>query len=344
MKLTVMPVFVGLSCVFIATAAYGAGPLIVAPATGFPSAHTDAPTSVPKGSVAPSAFASAGQHFEASTRAGGARPTSPPKTSVPGPPQPAAPPNRPPTWKPFSEIRQAARAAGHEAVVKVWYDPKKIWTSTTRESYPQFYGRYWDEAHGHATQPPPVDETQKAVVPMDPARAASYAKTLAMTQAGRQALNVMKKYNVGMQTIKDSSAGYYNPETNQFYFGDHTPEARVPNTMIHEVNHARFQNTGLGADPMKMSRHDYVASEIDQEAWGDTKVAEAHREYARIDRRAERPELRLNVPLERSTPAYMDAYRKVIFEGRAGRQGKPSTALGPAKPVEAPPSTPPPVR
>jgi hypothetical protein len=220
---------------------------------------------------------------------------------------------------PLNALKAAAHNAGVRAIFNAWQSYK---TSTTGELYPVYYGSAWDranptpEAAGDGEQ---KDEAKKATA-ADPARLARLVSTLSLTQAGRDALSALTRHGVRVEFIQGSGAGYFSSAKNLIAIGDQKTDAVAVNTLLHELGHATTFHSGRAAR-RSMPRQSYVDAKILDEAEADARVARAAREYARINRRAGQGGSRVQVGEKSTTKLYLDAYKQVIFAGRAARQG-----------------------
>jgi hypothetical protein len=239
--------------------------------------------------------------------------------------QPAAPPEIT-EWMSLERLQETAHQAGLKAIFDTW---QTYVTSTTKETYPAYYGRVWDTANRPANAPPPpapkVDETKKSTV-VDAARLARITTAMARTKTGRAALEVMTKQHVRIEFIQNSNAGYFSPSKNFIALGDARQGPDEVNTLLHEINHAFTTNTGNAAN-VRASRQAYVDGKIADEARSDGIVAVANRELSRMNRRAQKSGGSIPMSIKQTTPLYLDAYKKVIFEGRAARVANPRVAM-----------------
>jgi hypothetical protein len=228
---------------------------------------------------------------------------------------------KPAGWVGIRDLKAKAHAAGVQAIFNVWHGYR---TSTTKETYPEYYGHSWDRVnrpHQAAAAAPAVNEAQKPLV-ADQARLNQLEKVVSQTKAGREAIAILKRNNVRVGFIQGSHAGYFQHGQNLIAIGDQKPVRDAVNTLLHESNHAHTFHTGKAANVRTLDRQAYVNEKIRDEARSDGLVAVAGREFARINRGAKRTGVGVDVAVKQTTPLYLNAYKKVIFEGRAARQGK----------------------
>jgi hypothetical protein len=238
---------------------------------------------------------------------------------------------RPRSWVPLSALKQAAHRAGVDAIFRAW---QGFVTSTTGETYPVYYGRHWDKANAPRNQPqlqpqhaaPAKDETQKLTAP-DPARLAKLSSEMVKTATGRGALDLMTQHKVGVEFAAGSAAGYFHRGRNVVVIGAQRPDTDAVNTLIHELTHAGNHHAGRYGR-YSMTRQGYIDASLLDEATADARVAQAGREFARINRRAAKTGLRAHVDVVDTTKLYLEAYKKVIFAGRAARLGQGAAPAG----------------
>ncbi len=225
---------------------------------------------------------------------------------------------KPPGWVSFVDLKSQAHAAGLKAIFDVW---STYITSTTHEKYADFYGRFWDTIHQvpNARPAPTRNEVAKPVF-QDAARLDRLSDVLAKTKTGREALSIVERYNVDVQFIQDSQAGYFDSARNLIAIGALIPDRQAVNTLLHEINHSLTRGSGIWPDANKLSRAQYVDEFLKDEARSDGLVAVGARDFARINRGSARSGTNIDVAVQATTTVYSEAYRKTIFAGRASRQ------------------------
>jgi hypothetical protein len=134
-------------------------------------------------------------------------------------------------------------------------------------------------------------------------------KILDAIPTGKEAIAVLDKHKV---KIKFDAAGgaEYDPSTNSITVDSNESNAEAALTLVHELNHARYEKEGLGADAEKMSREDYVKGMVEEEAEGTVKSIEAKIELegTKID------VSKATFPMEKE---YRKAYKKAVDAAKA---------------------------
>jgi hypothetical protein len=229
-----------------------------------------------------------------------------------------------PGWKSFAEIQHDARSAGYQAALSRLY---------TRFDYPKTYGDVWDKAHApgaHLTLAPSPPLLSSQPVPSSPLphadseRFEALKATIAHSRTGQEALELQKKYGVTVTFSDDKGEyGHYDAPSNQLVLGTHQNAYGIASTFVHEMTHAEFKNTAktVFGRETSLSRDDYVGGNLHEEAVSASKQAEAYRDFRRDkDGRA------TLAPLWEPAQAYLEAYKRVIADGRAARKSAPPTA------------------
>jgi hypothetical protein len=106
---------------------------------------------------------------------------------------------------------------------------------------------------------------------------------LNQTPTGRNAVYVFDRDNVQFVDGVAGQGTYYTPPDGKG--GGNTvtldPTAQTPAcSMVHEMNHADAQHSGLTPDPTKMAKTDYVNAAMHEDAHGEVLAQKEHNELA----------------------------------------------------------------
>lgn len=86
---------------------------------------------------------------------------------------------------------------------------------------------------------------------------------------GQEAIDTMQKYNIQHNFgPAGGGSGYLHKPDKMMTFDAAKDTTRLALTFIHEINHARYANTGKTADAMKMNRQAYINKMVAEEAEG----------------------------------------------------------------------------
>ncbi|MFF5207316.1 hypothetical protein [Streptosporangium sp. NPDC000396] len=117
-------------------------------------------------------------------------------------------------------------------------------------------------------------------------------EVLVKTPAGREALAWAREHGVTVLfhkgEISDMANGYrtagdFDDTTDVLRIGltDERSPQELAETFVHEVNHARNQNT---PDPLRMGRQEFIEASLDEEVEGDVKAHEFAQQLAESER------------------------------------------------------------
>jgi hypothetical protein len=134
-------------------------------------------------------------------------------------------------------------------------------------------------------------------------------KILEAIPTGKEAIAVLDKHKVKI-TFDAAGGADYDPSTNSITVDSNRTNARIALSLVHELNHARYEKEGLTADVTKLSREEYVKRLVEEEAEGVVKSIEAKIELegTKIDLTG------ASYPLEAE---YRKAYKKAVDAAKA---------------------------
>lgn len=97
---------------------------------------------------------------------------------------------------------------------------------------------------------------------------------------GRAALQALADYNVPV-SLQDGTGSYYDSDLNLIVLDSQHSDLSAALVLVHEATHAWYRNHSLTPDPSSLTREEYVARRISQEADGQARAIEAKLELGR---------------------------------------------------------------
>jgi hypothetical protein len=153
-------------------------------------------------------------------------------------------------------------------------------------------------------------------------------KIMEASPTGKEATAVLDTHKVKVD-FDVGTGSFYEPTTNTITLDSAESDASAALTLVHELNHARYEKEGLTADVMKLGRDDYVKQSIDEEVEGAVKSIEAKMELQGAQLRTGNPPMWIDVA-NASAPqddVYLVAYRQAIDAAKAKDPATPEPDL-----------------
>ncbi len=172
-----------------------------------------------------------------------------------------------------------------------------------------------------AESPEPAATVQSAVSTASVARPAPETSTpwlgeiqrlLAGIPTGNAALTVLEDYNVSV-TVEAGQGSYYVPA--RIVIDSDWGIVAAAVDLVHEATHARFRSEGLTPDPMSVTRDEYVAMRIEEEAEGQANAIQA-----KIELEA------MQIDVSEARPWFETQYRTAYEDAVQGRRTNSKTS------------------
>jgi len=106
-------------------------------------------------------------------------------------------------------------------------------------------------------------------------------KVLSTIPTGREALQLMEEYDVRVE-FGQRPGSFYIDDINLIVINTNKSPVGAALTFIHEMLHATRYHKGMRVDAASLSREDYVANRLEEEAEGETRVIAATMELEAI--------------------------------------------------------------